>query len=116
MKIRQLNFNVTKLKLKSELKKVDHNLMKWNSQRQANYLDIIRFLQKKPLGLNSDLFHSLKTDLNKLFMVHNNYYSLLFADDLVLLSSTESGLQRGLNSFAIARDTAGMKISSTKIE
>ena len=49
-------------------------------------------------------------------MVHNNYYTLLFADDLVLLSSTESGLQCGLNSFANARDITGMKISSTKIE
>ena len=41
---------------------------------------------------------------------------LLFADDLVLLSSTESGLQRALNSFADACDTAGMKISSAKTE
>ena len=31
---------------------------------------------------------------------------LLFANDLVLLSSTESGLQRALNSFADARDIA----------
>ena len=30
---------------------------------------------------------------------------LLFADDLVLLSATESGLQRALNSFEEARDT-----------
>ena len=36
---------------------------------------------------------------------------LLFADDLVLLSSTESGLQRALNSFA-----DGMKISTSKTE
>ena len=41
---------------------------------------------------------------------------LLFADDLVLLSSTESGLQRALHSFADACDTAGMKISTTKTE
>ena len=33
---------------------------------------------------------------------------ILFADDLVLLSSTESGLQRALNSFADACNTAGM--------
>ena len=41
---------------------------------------------------------------------------LLFADDLVLLSSTESGLQRALNSFADACNTAGMKISKAKTE
>ena len=41
---------------------------------------------------------------------------LLFADDLVLLSSTESGLQRALNSFADACDTAGIKISTAKPE
>ena len=41
---------------------------------------------------------------------------LLFADDLVLLSSTESGLHRALNSFADACNTAGMKISTTKTE
>ena len=39
---------------------------------------------------------------------------LLFADDLVLLSSAESGLQRALNSFAYACNTAGMKISTAK--
>ena len=39
---------------------------------------------------------------------------LLFADDLVLLSSTEFGLQRALNSFADACNTAGMKISTAK--
>ena len=33
---------------------------------------------------------------------------------VVLLSSMESGLQRALNSFADAWDTAGMKISSAK--
>ena len=41
---------------------------------------------------------------------------LLFADDLVLLSSTESGLQRVLNSFADACNTAGMIISTAKTE
>ena len=41
---------------------------------------------------------------------------LLFADDLVLLSSTESGLQRALNSFADACNTVGIKISTAKTE
>ena len=41
---------------------------------------------------------------------------LLFADDLVLLSSTESGLQRALNSFADACDTARMKMGTAKTE
>ena len=41
---------------------------------------------------------------------------LLFADDLVLLSSTESGLQHELNSFADACNTARMKISTAKTE
>ena len=41
---------------------------------------------------------------------------LLFADDLVLPSSTESGLQGAVNSFADACDTAGMKISMAKSE
>ena len=41
---------------------------------------------------------------------------LLFADDLVLLSSTDSGLQRALNSFEDACNTAGMKISTAKTE
>ena len=41
---------------------------------------------------------------------------LLFADDLVLLSSTESGLQRAINSFADACNTAGMKISTAKTD
>ena len=41
---------------------------------------------------------------------------LLFADDLVLLSFSESGLQCALNSFADARDTAEMKISMAKTE
>jgi len=41
---------------------------------------------------------------------------LLFADYLVLLSSTESGLQRALNDCAAACDFAEMKISTTKTE
>ena len=52
-------------------------------------------------------------------MCHNwklQNQSLLFADDLVLLSSTESGLQRALNSFADACNTAGTKISTAKTE
>ena len=39
---------------------------------------------------------------------------LLFADGLVLLSSTESGLQRTFKSFADAFNTAEMKISTVK--
>ena len=39
---------------------------------------------------------------------------LLFAIDLVLLSSTESGLQRALNSFVDSRNTARLKICTTK--
>ena len=41
---------------------------------------------------------------------------LLSADDLVLLSSTESSLQRALNSFADECNTTGMKISTAKTE
>ena len=41
---------------------------------------------------------------------------LLFADDLVLLASSESGLQHALNDFAAACDIAGMKISTSKTE
>ena len=41
---------------------------------------------------------------------------LLCADELVLLSSTEYGLQRALNSLADARDTTEMKISTAKTE
>ena len=41
---------------------------------------------------------------------------LLFADDLVLLSSSETGLQRALNNLADACNTAGMKISTAKTE
>jgi len=41
---------------------------------------------------------------------------LLFVDDLVLLFSTESGLQRALNDIAAACDNVGMKISTTKNE
>ena len=39
---------------------------------------------------------------------------LLFADDLVLLASFESGLQLALNGFATARNKAGTKISTFK--
>ena len=41
---------------------------------------------------------------------------MLFADDLVLLSYTESGLQRTLHSFAVACNTYGMQISTAKTE
>ena len=41
---------------------------------------------------------------------------LLFGDDLVLFSSTESGLQHALNSFADACNTAETKISTAKTE
>ena len=41
---------------------------------------------------------------------------LLFDGDLVLLASSESGLQHALNSFAAASDIARMKISSSKTE
>ena len=41
---------------------------------------------------------------------------LLFADDLVLLASSESGLQNVLNGFAAACDIAGMKTSTFKTE
>ena len=41
---------------------------------------------------------------------------LLFADNSVLLSSTEFGLQCALNNFADACDTTGIKISTTKTE
>ena len=41
---------------------------------------------------------------------------MLFADDLVLLFSTESGLLRTLKSFTDACNTAGIKISTAKTE
>ena len=41
---------------------------------------------------------------------------LVFADDLVLLSSSESGLQCALNSFADACNTARIKISTAITE
>ena len=41
---------------------------------------------------------------------------LLFADDLVLLADSVSGLQRALDGFAAACDYAGMKISTAKTE
>ena len=49
-------------------------------------------------------------------MEHCKISRLLFVDDLFLLSFTESGLQRALNHFADACDTAGMKISMAKTE
>ena len=41
---------------------------------------------------------------------------LLFADDLVLLDSTQNGLQQALERFSDACPEAGMKISITKTE
>ena len=41
---------------------------------------------------------------------------LLFADDLVLLASSESGIKHALNGFAAACGIAGMKISTSKTE
>ena len=38
---------------------------------------------------------------------------LFFADDSVLLTSSESGLQHALNGFAAACDIAGMKTSTS---
>ena len=53
-------------------------------------------------------------------MCHGGKYCkincLLFADNLVLLSSTESGLRRALNRVANACVTAEMKISTAKTE
>jgi len=59
-----------------------------------------------------------------LFIIYMNWIDkrnykinrLFFANDLVLLSSTESGLQRALSDFTAACDNAGMKISTTKTE
>ena len=41
---------------------------------------------------------------------------LLFADDLVLLDSTQNGVQQALDRFSDACSVAGMKISTTKTE
>ena len=41
---------------------------------------------------------------------------LLLADDLVLLVTSESGLQHALNRFAAACDIAGMKVSTPNTE
>ena len=41
---------------------------------------------------------------------------LLFADDLVLLASSESGLQHALNDFAAACHITGMKMNNFKTE
>ena len=43
-------------------------------------------------------------------------YRLRFADNLVLLTSFEFGLQHALNGSAAACDIAGMKISTSKTE
>ena len=48
--------------------------------------------------------------------IGNCKISRLLFTDLVLLSSTESGFLRALNSFADACDTAGMKINTAKTE
>ena len=69
------------------------------------------------------LFHSLRDLIDKCSLADEcatigkcKISRLLFADDSVLLSFTESGLQRALNSFAKVHDTAGIKISSAKTE
>ena len=41
---------------------------------------------------------------------------LLFADDIVLLASSESDLQHALNGFAASCDIAGIKIISSKTQ
>ena len=41
---------------------------------------------------------------------------LLFADDLMLLDSTQNGLQQALDRFSDACSVAGMEISTTKTE
>ena len=41
---------------------------------------------------------------------------LLFADDLVFLASSESGLQHALNGFAAACDISGIKINTSETE
>ena len=43
-------------------------------------------------------------------------WHLLFADDLVLLSSSQSDLQEALHRFSDACSDVGMKISTAKIE
>ena len=40
----------------------------------------------------------------------------LFADDLVLLDSTQNGIQQALDRFSDACSAAGIKISTTKTE
>ena len=47
---------------------------------------------------------------------HCTAQRLLFADDLVLLDSTQNGLQQALDRFSDACSVAGMKISTTKTE
>ena len=41
---------------------------------------------------------------------------ILFADDLVMLTSSAVGLQHAFNGFAAARNIAGMKLSTSKTE
>jgi len=41
---------------------------------------------------------------------------LVFADDLVLLASSQQGLQHALDRFSAASDRAGMKINTKKTE
>ena len=59
-----------------------------------------------PAKLNSEKKKQLKNQKSR----------LLFAYDLVLLSFTESGLQRAFHSFADACDKAGMETSTAKTE
>ena len=92
-------------------------------------------LDNIPNGKNLSLNKWTKSRMdNLLFVIYMNWISkssqsdecatignckisrLLFTDDLVLLSSTESCLRRELNRFADACDTTGMKISAAKTE
>jgi len=43
-------------------------------------------------------------------------HRLLFADNLVLLASSEQGMQHALNLFSAACDQAGMNISTKETE
>ena len=70
------------------------------------------------LNFKCDFLITAKCDLSSFVETCFNckITRLLFADDSVLLSSIESGLQRALNSFADTCNTAGMKISTAKTE
>jgi len=58
-----------------------------------------------------------RSQTNECAMIRNcKINRLLFANDLVLLSSTESGLQRVLNDFAAACDNAEMKSALPKLK